>query len=231
MGNETKSSAQTGRHALGARPRTTAATLTAALTLALAVPAPGHAQGARATPARNPATIGAVAPRPPAASDHEPRVRPGRSGTAGAFGPNVGRRPNVGGPGTTVRHLPGPFTRFRAHGRVFYYCLGSFYVRHASGYEQVEAPVGSVVRRLPAGHETLTLGNRTLYYYDGVFYERADRGDRFVVVPAPPGAVVGHLPDDAVETVVRGETYYLARGVYYLTLRRSGEQAYVVVTP
>jgi hypothetical protein len=52
-----------------------------------------------------------------------------------------------------------------------------------------------------------------------------------VVVPAPVGAIVGHLPHDAVAIDVRGTTYFLARGVTYLPVRRAGLTEYVVSSP
>lgn len=200
----------------------------------VAPPAYAQAGSARATPPSSPTTTGAVAPRPAIPSDHEPRTRAGRSqtGTRTALGtrPNVAHPPNLG-PGPIVRHLPGPFTRLRVHGKIYYYCLGTFYRRHVEGYEVVTPPTGTVVRSLPAGVETIELGERTLYYFDGVFYEEGPRRGTYVVVPAPLGAVVSRLPEDAVETRIEGQLYLVARGVYYLTIRRAGEQAYVVATP
>jgi hypothetical protein len=199
----------------------------------LAAPGAASAQAARATPAGSPARIGAVAPRPAAAPDHEPRLRPGRSLTAGrtalGAGPNVARSPNVG-PGTRVRHLPGPFTRFRHRGRIFYYCLGGFYVTGSAGYEVVEAPIGAVVHRLPTGYETLEVGGERFYYYDGVFYAPGRRTGEYVVVSAPPGAVVDELPHDAVEVTMNGRRLFEARGVYYVSIRRDGRLSWVVTT-
>ncbi len=201
---------------------------------AYAPPVAAQAGSARATPPSTPATTGAVAPRPAMPADHEPRTRAGRSltGTRAVPGarPNIAHQPNVGS-GPIVRHLPGPFTRLRVHGAVFYYCLGTFYTRHADGYQVATPPEGTVVRTLPSGHETIELGERTLYYYDGVFYEEGRRRGEFVVVRAPVGAVVGQLPRDASEVRIGDQLYYHARGIYYLTIRRDGETAYVVTTP
>ncbi|MFW6089635.1 MAG: DUF6515 family protein, partial [Gemmatimonadota bacterium] len=204
--------------------------LVAAATLLLAAPGPVHGQsGARARPAGSPATIGVVAPRPVAPAGHEPRVRAGRSSTGARTSlgarPNVDHAPNVGGHGPLLPYLPGPFTRVRVGGKLFYYCLGSFYTRHSDGYALAESPVGAVVRTLPAGHETIELGNRTLFYHDGVFYERGRRAGEYVVVAAPAGAVVGELPRHAAEVRIGDQTYYLARGIYYLPVRRDGELA------
>jgi len=215
--------------------------LLAALLL-FALPAPVAAQasratpsGARATPPGSPATVGAVPPRPAAAPDHEPRLRPGRSLTAGrtALGgqPNVVRSPNVGGPGTRVRHLPGPFTRLRLGGRIFYYCLGGFYVNHAAGYEVVDAPAGAVVHTLPAGYEELEVGGEIFFYYDGVFYATGRRAREYVVVQAPVGAVVQKLPHDAVEALIGQRRLFQARGVYYVSVRRDGRLLWVVTVP
>lgn len=211
------------------------ATVTATAVL-LAFPEPAHAQsGARGRPAGSPATIGVVAPRPAAAPDHEPRVRAGRSATGARTSlgarPNVDHAPNVGGSGPFLPYLPGPFTRIRLGGKVFYYCLGTFYTRHSAGYAVAESPVGAVVRSLPAGHETIELGNRILFYHEGVFYEQARRTGEYVVVSAPVGAVVGHLPRDAAQVRVGDQIYHVARGVYYLPVRRDGELAYVVTRP
>lgn len=208
----------------------------AATVVLLASPEPAHGQsGARARPAGSPAATGVVAPRPTAAPGHEPRVRAGRSltGTRTALGarPNVDHAPNVGGPGPILPQLPGPFTRIRVGGKLFYYCLGTFYTRHSAGYAIAESPVGAVVRSLPAGHETIELGNRTLFYHDGVFYEVGRRRGEYVVVAAPVGAVVGHLPRDAAEVRIGDQIYHVARGVYYLPVRRGGELAYVVTRP
>lgn len=208
----------------------------AATVVLLASPEPAHAQsGARARPAGSPATIGVVAPRPAAAPGHEPRVRAGRSltGARTSLGarPNVDHAPNVGGPAPILPHLPGPFTRIRVGGKVFYFCLGTFYTRHSAGYAVAESPVGAVVRSLPAGYETIELGSRTLFYYDGVFYERGRRTGVYVVVAAPVGAVVGSLPRDTAEVRIGDQIYQVARGVYYLPVRRDGELAYVVTRP
>lgn len=210
--------------------------------LLCAVPAPVAAQagratpsGARATPPGSPATVGAVAPSPAAAPDHEPRLRPGRSLTGGRTArggpPNVARSPNVGGPGTHVRHLPGPFTRFRHRGRIFYYCFGGFYVNDAAGYEVVEAPAGAIVRTLPAGYEELEVGGETFFYYDGVFYAKGRRARGYVVVQAPVGAVVRKLPHDVVEVVIGRRQLFRARGVYYVSVRRDGRLLWVVTVP
>ncbi len=208
----------------------------AATAVLLAFPEPAHAQSeARARPSGSPATIGVVAPRPAAAPGHEPRVRAGRSltGSRTALGarPNVDHAPNVGGHGPILPYLPGPFTRVRVGGKIFYYCLGTFYTRHSTGYAVAESPVGAVVRSLPAGYETIELGNRTLFYRDGVFYEEGRRTGEYVVVAAPIGAVVGHLPRDAVDVRIGDQVYHVARGVYYLPVRRDGKLAYVVTRP
>lgn len=201
---------------------------------ALTSPAFAQAGRARATPPSAAARTGAVAPRPAIPAEHEPRIRAGRSATgartAPGTRPNVAHGPNVGD-GPIVRHLPGPFTRLRVHGAVFYYCLGSFYTRHANGYQVVTPPEGTVVRSLPHGHETIEFGERTLYYFDGVFYEEGRRRGEYIVVRAPVGAVVGHLPGDASEVRVGDQLYYRARGVYYLEVRRGGRVAYVVTPP
>lgn len=222
------------RNSVSTQPLIAIAMVAAFGVTAFASPAFAQAGAARATPPTTPATTGAVAPRPAIPSEHEPRTRAGRSltGTRAAPGirPNVAHPPNVGG-GPIVRHLPGPFTRLRVHGAIFYYCLGSFYTRDADGYELVTPPEGTVVRSLPRGYETIELGERTLYYFDGVFYEAGKRRGEYVVVPAPVGAVVGHLPRDAAEVRVDGQLYHYARGVYYVELRRRGELAYVVTRP
>lgn len=215
----------------GIPPTERAAPALAALALLL-IAGPATAQsGGRATPPANPATVGVVAPRPTAPSGHEPRVRPGRSLTAGrstlGARPNVAHPPNVGG-GTTVRHLPGPFTRLRVGSRIFFYCLGGFYRSHSDGYEQVPAPAGAVVRSLPAGAEQIELGGRMLWYHDGVFYEAGRRPGEYVVIRAPIGAIVSRLPEDAVEVSIRGAVHYEARGVTYVPVRREGEVSYVV---
>lgn len=189
----------------------------------------GGAASPRSTPARSPARIGVVAPRPAAAPDHEPRLRPGRSITGGRTSlhapPNVAHAANVGEP---IPSLPGPSTRVRFGGRLFYYCLGGFYVRHAGGYEAVDPPHGAVVRTLPAGYETLKIAGRTVYYFDGVFYEDGRRRGEYVVVPAPAGAVVGQLPRDAVEIRSAAGVRYRAGGVVYVPVERGAETVYVV---
>lgn len=212
----------------------------------LLVPATSAAQstGARATPPRSPATVGAVAPRPaagtPPRTNHRPAsAREARPGLLlpGARPANVAHRPNVGPPGayhpigTTIRSLPGAHTRFRLGAAWYYYCLGTFYHRSTRGYEVVEAPAGATVGSLPAGAEEIEIGGRILYYYDGEFYAAGRRAGTYVVVAAPDGAIVGHLPHDAVEVAVRGTTYFLARGVYYLPVRRGGLTEYVVSSP
>lgn len=207
----------------------------------LGVPQPLAAQSGRATPTGahatrpgSPAATGVIAPRPAAAPDHEPRLRPGRSLTAGRAAPgapNVARPPNVGGPGTRVPHLPGPFTRFRHGGRIYFYCLGAFYVGSSGAYEEVEPPIGAIVHTLPPDYETFELGGRTFYYHDGVFYARGRRGGEYEVVRAPVGAVVEELPLGAVEVEVAGRRLYVYRGVYYVSVQREGRRAWVVTVP
>lgn len=209
--------------------------------LCLATPAPLAAQsgraapaGARATRPGSPAAIGVIAPRPAAAPDHEPRLRPGRSltgGRAAPGAPNLARPPNLGGPGTRVPHLPGPFTRFRHGGRIYYYCLGAFYVGSSGAYEEVEPPIGAVVHTLPPGYETFELGGRVFYYHDGVFYAPGRRDGEYEVVRAPVGAVVGELPREAVEVEVAGRRLYVYRDVYYVSVQREGRRAWVVTVP
>lgn len=228
-----------GRHGKGRLHGVAASALAlVATSLVLAPQAQAQARARPAAPSPPRATTGVVAPRPAAPAGHEPRVRPGRSQTAGRTGfpvagapPNVARPPNVGRIPGFLPHLPGPFTRLRVGGRIYYYCLGGFYVRQPGGYELSEAPAGAVVRSLPRGHEEIELGGRTLFYHAGVFYEPGRRPGEYVVVRAPLGAVVGHLPADAVETVIGGVTYHLARGVYYLAVRRDGALVYVVTDP
>lgn len=85
--------------------------------------------------------------------------------------------------------------------------------------------LGTAIDILPGGFVTLTVGTGRYFYHDGIFYRTYRR--RYVVVPAPIGAVIMGPPPGRVMVMVENDPYVYSRGVFY---RPRGDR-YVVVHP
>lgn len=88
--------------------------------------------------------------------------------------------------------------------------------------------IGRSFRVLPQRTETIRVGRRDYRYYSGVFYRWMPSGV-YVVVDAPLGARVRHLPVGYVSFFLGPRRYFYANFTYYLW--NPGDQAYVVVAP
>jgi hypothetical protein len=87
-------------------------------------------------------------------------------------------------------------------------------------------PRGREVRTLPSGNETVRVGRTNYHYRDGVFYRPRPSGG-FVVVGAPLGARIRHLPLGYVSFWIGPRRYFYWNYSYYLWDPRFEE--YVVV--
>ncbi len=76
-------------------------------------------------------------------------------------------------------------------------------------------PPGREVRTVPGGHETVRVGRADYHYRDGVFYRPRPTGG-FVVVRAPLGARIRHLPVGSVSFFIGPRHYFYSNFAYYL---------------
>ena len=67
---------------------------------------------------------------------------------------------------------------------------------------------------LPRDHARLFVGGLEFFFWEGMFCRHM--ADRYVVVPAPVGAVVTEIPSGAPAVVVDGTPYYTVNGVTYM---------------
>jgi hypothetical protein len=67
---------------------------------------------------------------------------------------------------------------------------------------------------LPFAAATLLIAGADYYYWEGEYYRRT--ADRYIVVPAPVGAVVTTIPAGYQPVVIDGVTYYIVNGVTYM---------------
>lgn len=84
------------------------------------------------------------------------------------------------------------------------------------------APLRSV-EYLPEQAQEVKLETPRFYFHDGLFFTRID--ERYVVVPAPQGAIIATLPPGFTSLHINGASLYLAAGVYY----RPHAQGYMVI--
>ena len=105
-------------------------------------------------------------------------------------------------------------------------------VRETSG-AAMSAPRGHYFRRvghssstIPGDHTVVEVGGRTFYYYQGVYYIKP--GTKYVVVPAPVGAVVEEPPVGSMVGEFEGKTYYYYFGSFYV---KNDKGAEVVLPP
>ncbi len=97
-----------------------------------------------------------------------------------------------------------------------YYCYHPYYYHpyHPYYWGPVWHPWGFFVATLAATAVVVSVSNQQYHYDQGVYYQQSGNG--YTVVPAPVGATVTTLPDNA-QTVVVNETtnnYYYG-GAYY----------------
>jgi hypothetical protein len=72
------------------------------------------------------------------------------------------------------------------------------------------APLRSV-EYLPEQAQEVKLETPRFYFHDGLFFTRID--ERYVVVPAPQGAIIATLPPGFTTLHINGAPLYLAAGV------------------
>jgi len=106
-------------------------------------------------------------------------------GSSGARPPAPGPHPVVKPPAVRYPYRPGPSPR----------------------------PYKKVYPALPLGFLTLAIAGTLFYYSAGNYYRRAPQG--YVLVQAPPGAVIKVLPQGHQAVVINGVTYYTYGGAYY----------------
>lgn len=86
-------------------------------------------------------------------------------------------------------------------------------------------PHGRFVERLPDKHVRIIVGGLEYFFWEGMFYQM--REHRYVVVPAPVGAVVTTIPSECQPVVVDGVPYYTVNETTY----KSVPSGYQVVPP
>lgn len=91
---------------------------------------------------------------------------------------------------------------------------------------KVFPPPGHVINRIPERHQTIKHRRKSYYYRDGVFYQPHLRNS-FIVVHAPLGVRVQHLPYGYVSFYIGPRRYYYVNFTYYLWDTR--QRDYVVV--
>lgn len=84
------------------------------------------------------------------------------------------------------------------------------------------APLRSV-EYLPDQAQEVKLETPRFYFHDGLFFTRID--ERYVVVPAPQGAIIATLPAGFTTLHINGAPLYFIAGVYY----RPHAQGYMVI--
>lgn len=89
-------------------------------------------------------------------------------------------------------------------------------------------PTGRSFHVLPERAENIHVGRDDYRYYSGVFY-RPQRSGTYIVVRAPYGARVRHLPIGYVSFLLGSQLYFYANFTYYLWDPRATE--YIVVAP
>jgi hypothetical protein len=73
---------------------------------------------------------------------------------------------------------------------------------------------GSSFNMLPFAAATLIIAGMSYYYWQGEFYRR--ERERYVVIPAPVGAVVTTIPSGYQPVIIDGTPYYIINGVTYM---------------
>ena len=175
---------------------------------------PSKAGPARSGPGRS---TPVTAARPP--SSRPGRGTPGRGVTPGPGTPGRGVTP---GPGTPAR------SGYRAgyrHGRAD---ARYSYRRDAwRDYRRWRAVTGLIrlgayYATRPRYSTTVVVTGTTYYYAGGVYYVRSGSG--YVVVSAPPGAVVHAVPASTTVIYVGSTPYYYQGGTYYVATTQAAPQ-------
>ena len=73
---------------------------------------------------------------------------------------------------------------------------------------------GARRHRLREGFISLFLGGVPYFYDDGIYYQQV--GDDYQEVYPPVGAIIGQLPDGAIEIDADNSVYYYAAGAFYV---------------
>lgn len=95
------------------------------------------------------------------------------------------------------------------------------------------APVGSVqshhgpVKYLPESAAHLVVEGVKYWFSGGAYYRK--EGNRYVMVEAPKGAYVRHLPNGSVAVKHKGQQYFHHKGIYYSWVPAAHQ--YLVVEP
>nr|WP_321467195.1 DUF6515 family protein [uncultured Desulfobulbus sp.] len=78
--------------------------------------------------------------------------------------------------------------------------------------EPAKNPLRSVME-LPGDAQEVALKTPPIYTSNGLFYLKL--GDRYQVLPPPPGALIAQLPKGATTLTVGTETFFSSEGVFY----------------
>jgi hypothetical protein len=70
------------------------------------------------------------------------------------------------------------------------------------------------MRDMPNGYLRLIMGGLEYFYWEGMFYRMT--ADRYIVVPAPVGAVVTAIPRGSQPVIIDGVPYFNINGVTYM---------------
>lgn len=74
-------------------------------------------------------------------------------------------------------------------------------------------PYGRFYPALPIGYLAMMVSGVLFYYHAGAYYRKSPKG--YVVVQAPPGAVVRGIPPGYQSVIINGVTYFAYGGVFY----------------
>ncbi len=75
-------------------------------------------------------------------------------------------------------------------------------------------PVGFFIAAIAVTAVAVSVANQKYYYDAGVYYSKSSNG--YVVIPAPPGAVITALPPGNTPVVVVDNRFYYYGGAYYV---------------
>lgn len=94
--------------------------------------------------------------------------------------------------------------------------------------EPMKNPLRSVME-LPGDAQEVTLKTPRIYASKGLFYIKL--GDRYQVIPPPPGATIAQLPKGATTLTVGTETFFSYEGVFYQKASEGNTGYEVVPSP
>jgi hypothetical protein len=84
-----------------------------------------------------------------------------------------------------------------------------------SSYPPYPYVLSQPIAVLPERAITISVGDETYYYSHGSFYKMVERIQKYILVPAPIGAVVFKIPKGYQLMVIDGVSYYQYGGVFY----------------